>query len=75
VPEQCFGTLQAGGRKERPIRRAKGRPRDIAPKNRELVAKYDDLELLEVLGAPPKRDELEHASQGDVQERKDQSIS
>ena len=53
---------------ERPIGPPKCRPRDLAPEDREFVAKHDDLELLELLGAAGKRDKLKQSLQGDVEQ-------
>jgi hypothetical protein len=53
---------------ERPIGPPKRRPRDLAPQDREFVTKHDDLELLELLGAAGKRDELQQSLQSDVEQ-------
>ena len=53
---------------ERPIGPPKCRPRDLTPKDREFVAKHDDRELLELLGAARKRDKLKQSLQSDVEQ-------
>jgi hypothetical protein len=53
---------------ERPIGPPECRPRALAPEDRELVTKHDDLELLELLGAAGKRDKLMQSLQSDVEQ-------
>jgi hypothetical protein len=58
----------ARGGQERSIGRPKRRARDLAPKDRKFVAKHDDLELLELLGAAGERDKLKQSLQSDVEQ-------
>jgi len=56
----------ARGGQERPVGGPKRGPSHLAPQYRELMTENDDLELLELLGAAGERNELKHASQGNV---------
>jgi hypothetical protein len=47
--------------------RLEARPPDLAAENRQLVAEHEDLELLGSLAAAEEHDELEQATDDDVQ--------
>src|SRR5205085_2020398 len=61
--------------KEDPIGRRQLWPTGLPTKNRQLMAKHDDLELLEPLRARPEHDELKQAAQRQTAERPEQSLT
>jgi hypothetical protein len=63
----------AGGGEERAIRRSKRGPSDLAPKNRQLMTQNHDLKLFELPRAAAERSELEQTSQGEVEQRSQQT--
>jgi hypothetical protein len=62
----------AGRRQERSIRWPQLGPPCLATKDLELVARHDDLELLEVLRAKAQQDQREHPPQSEVEKRHQQ---
>ena len=56
----------ACSRQEESIRRPERRPPHLPTQQRQLVAKHDNLELLELSGAEQKKDELKHTPERDV---------
>jgi hypothetical protein len=61
------GNRRRGGQ-ERAVGGPQRGPRNLAPQDGQLMTENDDLDLLELLGAAGERDELKHASQGDVEQ-------
>lgn len=57
----------AQGRKQQPILGLEPRSADLAAKDRQLVAEHEDLELLRSVTAAEKHDELQQATDDDVQ--------
>jgi hypothetical protein len=47
--------------------RLEARPPDLATKDRQLVAKHEDLDLLGAISTADEHDELEQAADHDVQ--------
>ncbi len=61
------GKHLAARRQQDPVVCLEARPPDLAAKDRELVAGHEDLELLGSIAAAEEHDELEQATDDDVQ--------
>jgi hypothetical protein len=67
---------QSTGRsKEHPVCLVQPRTRDLAAKNRQLVAQYHDLELLELTRAQPQCRDRQYTAKQKVQQRYDQAAA
>ena len=56
-------------REQRAISRARSRPSELAPRDRELVAEHQDLDLLALARAQPQREQLKHSAYRPIEER------
>jgi hypothetical protein len=61
--------------KEHPVSLVQPRTGDLAAKNRQLVSKHHDLELLELARAQPQRRHREPTPEQQVQQRHDQEAA
>src|SRR5436190_15235894 len=61
------GKHPAERRQQDPVVCLQARPPDLAAKNRQLVAEHEDLELLGSIATAEEHDELEQATDDDVQ--------
>lgn len=65
----------AGRGKEHSVSLVQARTGDLAAKNRKLVSKHHDLELLEVARTQPQRRNLKRTPEQQVQQQHDQEAA